>query len=371
VSRACDRCLTRTWLLRELGGHLEPVRSHIAELLALGDEELVAAVGGRRRDQLTRQLADPDRAQARRDAEQAGVDLICRCDPAYPSRLRDLASPPAVLHVAGGVDRFLAATASEPVAIVGSRAASSYGTSVARCLALGLAAAGVPVISGMAMGIDTAAHQGALSVGRRARPLRGERAASPGATVAVLPGPASEPYPRGARGLHRRLVSAGSAVSEVPPGVGVRSWMFLARNRIIAGLAAMTIVVEAREGSAALLTAQYAAELGRFVGAVPGRITAPQAAGPNRLIKEGAQLVSGAQEVLDLLFEAGTRSAPADDRPELTSEQRAVLSAIEDGHDTPAALHRQGVLAGLAALASLELAGYVHRGAGGRFTVSP
>jgi DNA processing protein len=149
--------------------------------------------------------------------------------------------------------------------------------------------------------------------------------------------------------------------------------MFLARNRTIAGLAAMTIVVEAGSRSAALLTARHARVLGRDVGAVPGRITAPQAGGPNHLINDGAAVVSSVQDILDLLFEAGTRAAPADDRPELGPELRALLAAIEQGHDTQGALLRQGILAeeGLAALASLELGGYVRRGAGGRLTVIP
>ena len=149
--------------------------------------------------------------------------------------------------------------------------------------------------------------------------------------------------------------------------------MFLARNRIIAGLAAMTIVVEADRESGAMLTTRHAAELGRPIGAVPGRVTAPQAAGPNHLIAGGAQVICSAQDVLDRLFEAGTRTAPADDRPGLSAELSSLLAAIAAGHDTAAALLRHGVVAeqGLAALASLELAGYLRRGAGGRFTVMP
>jgi DNA processing protein len=146
--------------------------------------------------------------------------------------------------------------------------------------------------------------------------------------------------------------------------------MFLARNRIIAALSAMTVVVEAGLGSGALVTAEHAAELGRELGAVPGRITSPQASGPNRLIRDGARAVSSAQDVLDLLFEAGTRVAPADDRPELSEDLQAVLQAVEAGHDTPAALVRHGVVREppLAALAWLELTGYLSRGPGGRFT---
>lgn len=371
AGHACDACLRRSWLLGALAGHLEPVRADIVELLELGDEDLVAAVGGRRRDELMRRHHGFAAADARTEADAAGIELICRCDPGYPPRLQDLPSAPAVLHVVGGLKRFLAADASEPVAIVGSRRASEYGTGVARSLGRALAAAGVPVISGMAAGIDSAAHDGALVGGPPAAGQLGWAGGAP--TVAVLPGPADEPYPRQARGLYRRLVRQGSAISELPPRVRVRNWMFLARNRIIAGLSVMTVVVEAGPESGALLTGRHAAELGRAIGAVPGRVTALQAAGPNRLIRDGAHVVSSAQDVLDLLFEAGTRTASVDDRPGLSAELRALLAAIEAGHDTAAALLRHGVVAerGLAALASLELSGYVRRGAGGRFTVMP
>ena len=356
---ACHACLQRSWLLRELAGHLDLVRADVTALLALGNHELIAAVGGRRREELVSRLGEYDPLDGRSQAELSGLDLICRCDDAYPEALRDLAATPAVLHVVGGARRFTGLAGSQSVAIVGTRRASSYGISVARSLARGLAVAGVPVVSGMANGIDAAAHEGALSVA--------------GPTVAVLPGPANDVYPRGASGLYRRLLEVGAVVSELPPMASIRSWMFLARNRIIAGLAAMTVVVEADEGSGALLTAGCAAGLGRLVGAVPGRVTARHAAGPNRLLSGGAHVITHAQDVLDLLFEAGTRRAPADDRPELTAELRAVLEAIESGHDTPAALVRRGIAAEppLAALASLELAGYVQRGAGGRFTVVP
>jgi DNA processing protein len=148
--------------------------------------------------------------------------------------------------------------------------------------------------------------------------------------------------------------------------------MFLARNRIIAGLAAMTIVVEAGQDSGALLTVRCAEALERPVGAVPGRITSPQAAGPHSLIGRGAHLVDGPQPVLDLLFGVGERTA-ADDRPELSDSLQVLLEVIRAGDDTPAALRRRGIRPedSLAALALLELAGYVQRGPGGRFTVMP
>lgn len=359
AERACDRCLARAWLLARVSGHLDQVRSELDQVLALASDELIAAVGGRRREELQRQLERFDAESARSGAIEAGLELICRCDHAYPLRLAELPGAPAVLHVAGGLNRFLALAAADPVAIVGARRTSSYGVEVARSLGRGLACAGVTVLSGMALGIDSAAHAGALSVD--------------GPTIAVLPGPADTPYPRAHRGLYRQLVAAGAAVSELPPGVAVRRWMFPARNRIIAALAAMTVVIEAGVRSGALLTAAFASDLGRPLGAVPGRVTAPLAVGPNGLLATGAHLVRGPQDVLDALFGEGARTASTDDRPKLDPEQRRLLGAIADGHDTAGALAAAGVAPdkGLAALASLELAGYILRGPGGRFAVVP
>lgn len=356
--RSCDRCLGRAWLLARLAGHLEQARGRIDAVLALPDDELIAVMGGRRRGLIARERASVDARAARERATAAGVETICRCDERYPGALRALASPPAVLHVAGGLDRLLCLLAEDPVAIVGARNASPYGLDVARSLGRGLAGAGLTILSGMALGIDSAAHAGALSTG---------------ATVAVLPGPADRPYPARRRALHGRIIAAGAAVSELPPGAAVRRWAFPARNRIIAGLAAMTVVVEAGARSGALLTAGYAAQLGRPLGAVPGRVTSPQAVGSNGLLAGGASVVRGPQDVLDRLFGAGARAAVPEPRSELNAELRALLSAIADGHDSASALTRAGVPAdrGLAALATLELGGYVRRGAGGRFRIVP
>jgi DNA processing protein len=355
--RACDGCLARAWLIARLAGHLDLARGRIAAVLGLSDEELLAAVGGGQQDGLAAELARCDPDHARRRARSAGVELLCRCDPEYPPRLRALESPPAVLHVAGGLDRFLRLAGEQPVAIVGARRATSYGIDVAAKLGSGLGAAGVPVLSGMALGIDSAAHKGALEIGAP--------------TIAVLPGGADRAYPQAKRALHAQIRTSGAAVSELPPGVAVRRWMFPARNRIIAALAAMTVVVEAGEQSGALITAAFARSLGRPVGAVPGRVTSPVSLGPNRLLADGAYVVCTPEDVLDLLFGAGVRRAPAAARPELAPELRVLLAAIAEGHDTPGALARAGLPAeqGLAALASLELAGYVRREAGGRFSV--
>lgn len=353
----CDACTARSWLIGRMAGHIEKARGRIGSVLALSGDELIAALGGHQRAGLRRELEDVDLAAVRSRAELAGLETVCRCDPGYPLSLRALAAPPAVLHVAGGLGRLLELVALDAVAIVGARRASAYGVEVARSLARGLGHAGLPVVSGLAVGIDSAAHAGALKAGAP--------------TVAVLPGSADRPYPASQRALHRSILIDGAAVSEIGPDVGVRRWMFLARNRIIAALAAMTVVVEAGERSGALVTARVAGELWRPVGAVPGRVTAPQAAGSNGLLAAGACLVRGPQDVLDHIFGAGVRKA-APPRGEPAAELQALLAAVAEGHDTLAALARAGFEpeTGLRGLATLELGGYVRRGAGGRFTVA-
>jgi DNA processing protein len=346
-----------------MAGHIERARGRLGDVLGLEDAELIAAAAGRSRGPIRRELQTLDVDELRARSRAAGLETICRCDPGYPPALLALPAPPAVLHVAGGLGRFLELCAVDPVALVGSRRASDYGLDVARALGRGLAVAGVPVVSGMALGIDSAAHAGALEVG--------------GATLAVLPGSADRPYPAGKRALRRRIVAGGAAISELGPPASVWRWMFLARNRIIAGLAAMTVVVEAGERSGAMVTARLAREIGRPIGAVPGRVTSPQAAGTNELLAAGACVVRDAQDVLDCVFGAGVRVAGAGGtsggRRAAPAELRPLLDAIAAGHETTAALARAGFSPdhGLAALAALELGGFVRRGAGGRFSVLP
>lgn len=355
---ACDEHLRRTWLLSRLDAHLDRQRARIGELLALTDADLIAAVAGSSRAEVEREWrawATCDAANAREDATRHGLMLLCECRPAYPPRLRDLASPPAVLHIAGDPERLSAFCAQQPVAIVGARRPSEYGTSVATALGRSLAGAGTPVISGMAGGIDTHAHRGALRGG--------------GATIAVLPGAADRPYPAAGRELHARIVACGSAVSERGPGAATRPWTFTARNRMIAALASMTVVVEARERSGALVTAAFAKSMRRRLGAVPGLVTNPAAVGANQLLADGATVVRDAQDVLDAVYGVGVRSAARDERPPLTPIQTRIVEAILTGSDTPAALARSGIdeMTSLSELASLELAGWVSRGPGGRF----
>jgi DNA processing protein len=360
VSEACQSCLARAWLLARLSGHLDLVRDRMALVLGLDDQRLIEAVAGREAQKIRAELEAFDGDDARREAQQRGLETLCRCDPQYPSDLRELDAAPAALYIAGGRSRFIELAGGDAVAIVGARRASPYGVELARSLGRSLAITGLTVVSGMALGIDSAAHVGSL--------------AAYGPTVAMLPGGADLPYPAAKRQLYKQIVSCGVALSELPPGTPPRRWSFPARNRLIAALAAMTIVVEAGERSGALLTAGFARSLGRALGAVPGRVTSPTATGPNALLAEGARIVRDVQDVLDTLSELGIRrpatETPKDPRAELSPELRRLLDLIAAGHAPDAAAARAGLSAdqALAALASLELAGYVRREPGGAYT---
>ena len=289
----CVPCLRRTHLLGLVAPRIERAgrgRAAFGGLLALDDEDLVAALGARNDSgvHLAREAFDADSAC---DAiAAAGLGAVCRHGSWYPAPLLDLADAPAVLHVAGDpgllADLRTDHGVAPAVAVVGARRATPYGLDVAALLGRGLAAAGISVVSGMALGIDSAAHAGALE--------------APGPTIAVLAGGADRPYPASKRTLYRRITADGCVVSELPPGSGIMKWAFPARNRIIAGLAAATVVVEAQERSGSLITAEIAADLGRHIGAVPGPVTGPRSAGTNALLHDGAAVVRDVRDALDL-----------------------------------------------------------------------
>jgi DNA processing protein len=161
-------------------------------------------------------------------------------------------------------------------------------------------------------------------------------------------------------------------VSELPPGVRPRRWMFPARNRIIAALSTITVVIQARPRSGALVTARHAAQLGRHVGAVPGQVSSPLSAGPHALVRGGADLITDAQDVLDLLYGPGERSVVDARRAQLAPADAALLDALDEGHEGPAVFVRAGLtpVQGLEAIAALELAGLVRRSPGGRLIVT-
>jgi len=271
-----------------------------------------------------------------------GLRFLGRSDVAFPPLLRELHDPPAGLFLRGTAEANL--LSAPAVAVVGARACSSYGSQVARLLGRELAAAGLVVVSGLARGVDGEAHRGALEAG--------------GSTVAVLGCGVDRDYPAAHAQLARGIGETGLIVSEYAPGVEPAPWRFPARNRIIAGLAAATVIVEARERSGALITADFALEAGREVYAVPGEITSSLSAGTNALLRLGATPLTQVADVLDAL---GFEAAPA--RPaELGENAAVVLAALAE---EPAGADDLGWRTGLdaaalgTALSELELAGAV------------
>jgi len=203
--------------------------------------------------------------------------------PDYPDMLRRMPDPPKAIHLVGD-----SALLWHPgIAIVGSRSPTAAGRDTAFEFARAFAASGLAVTSGLATGIDAAAHEGALSVG--------------GPTIAVLGSGVDVPYPRRNAALHARIADTGAIVSEYPPGTPARHFQFPRRNRIVAGLALGTVVIEAAHRSGALITARLAADAGREVFAIPGSIHNPKARGCHRLIRQGAALVETPEEVIEAL----------------------------------------------------------------------
>lgn len=356
---ACAACLRRTHLLALLAPHVEYARRErrLTGLLALSDDDLLAGVAGVRRGWFGAALDRFEAAPARALAAARGLEVVCRHDEAFAARLLEGAEAPAVLHVRGDVAALPRGT-TPAVAIVGARRATPYGLEVARALGRGLAAAGLPVVSGMALGIDSAAHTGALEVG--------------GPTIAVLAGGADAPYPRSKATLYRRIASTPGCcvVSEMPPGFVPFKWGFPARNRIICGLADLTIVVEAAQRSGSLITAEMAQEAGRIVAAVPGAVTNPMAAGTNALLRDGAELVRDAQDVLDSILGPGVRvAATGPDPAGLEPALRDLLDRLGPRPATSTTLLRPGEDADsvVAGLVELELSGYVRRAPGGAY----
>jgi DNA processing protein len=277
-----------------------------------------------------------------------GFAWLGRSDPDFPRLLRAIHDPPPGLFLRGaaGVDLL-----SRPaVAIVGARSCTDYGAHVARSLARELAAAGVVVVSGLARGVDGWAHRGALEGG--------------GETIAVLGCGIDRDYPRAHAVLAAQIAGTGLIVSEYPPGVAPAPWRFPARNRIVAGLTTATLVVEARERSGALITADLALEEGRDVLAVPGEITSALSRGPNALLRLGAVPVTSSADVLEAIGLEPPEQCPTD---VLSASAASVLAALDQGATTADEVVRATTLdpAGVAvALTELELAGLVEARSG-------
>jgi DNA processing protein len=296
-------------------------------------------------------LAAFDERAERARLGRIGVRFLGRSEPGFPRLLGAVHDPPPGLFVRGDAPFELLCRSA--VAIVGARSCSGYGRAVAQTLGRELAAAGLVVVSGLARGIDGEAHRGAL--------------AADGLTVAVLGCGIDRDYPAAHAELARQIAATGLVVSEYAPGIEPAPWRFPARNRIVAGLCAATVVVEARERSGALITADFALEEGREVFAVPGEITSALSAGTNGLLRLGATPLLAVSDVLAPLGVASDEAGqPGGVRPgasrSLEGAAAVVFACLRDG---PAGadelVRRTGMPAAevAAALTELELAGLV------------
>jgi DNA processing protein len=318
---------------------------------------------------LLRRPVDPSSVRARaatalERAAQCGIHPLSWHDPAYPSALASIADPPFVLWLRG-----VSSTLARPaVAIVGSRAASEYGIAVAERLASDLAARGVTVVSGLARGIDAAAHRGALgAVAALSRDITAPRdLVVAGVTIGVLGSGVDVTYPPEHTPLAREIEKQGLIVSELVPGTPPLKPFFPLRNRIISGLVRAVVVVEAGKKSGSLITARLALEQGRDVLAVPGNVLSGRNRGAHALIRDGAKIVESADDILEevVVPRPGGREVAED----------PVLACLTPGEpaDLDAIVERSGIAAPrlLPRLFELELEGRVSRAGGGRFVRS-
>jgi DNA processing protein len=358
--RACVDCLRRAWLLAALGPYVEKIAtgesgSRSPELLRLSNAELTEVAAPKVATQMLARVEALSEAYLVAELERGGCWACCRHGELYPASLRDADDAPWCLIGRGDHGLLDGLEPYGAVTIVGARRATSYGREVARELGRELAAAGLVVVSGLAFGIDGCAHRGALDGGR---------------TIAVLGCGPDVAYPASHRSLWRRVCEQGAVVSELPPGATPWRWTFPARNRIMAALAGMTVVVEAASRSGSLITTDFAADLGRDLGAVPGPVTSRASAGPNSLLASGAHVVRNAQDVLDAMLGPGQQrlSCPA---PVLDANLAAILQAVESGEATCDGVATAVGLPGsetAAALARLELLGYVVCSSVGSYT---
>ena len=346
------------------------------QILAASAADLAAVVGSDKA-RLLQRAPDAERIARTRAwlAEDDDNHIVTLADASYPPALLELPDPPVLLYVKGTPE----CLARPSLAIVGARSATQAGSANAEAFATNLAEAGLCVVSGLAAGIDAAAHRGALK-------------ATGGATIAVIGTGADRVYPARNKSLAHQIVAHGAIVSEYPLGTPPLPHNFPRRNRIIAGLARGVLVVEAAVGSGSLITAQLAGESGREVFAIPGSIHSPLSRGCHLLIRNGAKLVETAADVLEELRwpvtampgaaadarsatrASGAPPAPAAPLPEadptLDAEARQVLTALgHDPLDVDTLAQRSGLTvdALYAILLPLELAGNIARLPGGRF----
>ncbi len=325
--------------------------SRLLALLELDDEQLIDAIAGRRAREI--------RPRWVRFTPAEPAPSICRHCDGWPRELGTYGGAPRALFLAGQAERLRALSANPTVAIVGSPGASDYGLEIARSLGRGLAASGVTVISGFVAGIGAAAHAGSLEAG--------------GDSIAVMCGGVDVCSPASRRELYERVKDHGCAVAELPCGARTRRWCRVALARTVAGLAQLTVVVEAGEGPGELSEARVAQMLGRTVAVVPGRVTSPLSRGTCSLLIEGKPAVRGAVDVLELLYGHDTvhgGRAGGSELAGLEPRLRALLERVGAGCDTLGKLTTDVAADAsqtMLGLAELELKGLLARGDGGRY----
>ena len=289
-----------------------------------------------------------------RETERKGIRVVGCTDPLYPSPLKEIDGAPVVLYMKGEHvpdDRFC-------IAVVGSRKYTHYGESVTQRITADLSTAGFTIASGMARGVDTLSHRSALAAGGR--------------TIAVLGSGPDVCYPWENRGLMERIASCGCVISEFPPGTAPNRENFPRRNRLISGLSLGVLVVEAAAGSGSLITANYALEQNKEVFAVPGNITCPNAEGTNRLIRQGAKLVLGAEDIIEELAPVlkGFIAAKRRESAELSEDEKSLCRILSREPRHIDTVSREASLPShkaLEVMLSLELKGVVRQSVGKRF----
>lgn len=359
MSSICQECARRAWLLTKLGSQLDrEIELHDEScfwgVLELPDLGLIDAIGRRSRTELHAAYADWQPAPRSRDIQP---QALCRHHAAYPRSLREDTLSPHSFELRGGVEQLRSLLEEKVVAIVGTRTASDYGMQVARELGRGLAASGITVVSDFAEGIASAALAGALE--------------ADGAPLVVVSAGVERCTPASHAPLYRRVLESGCSISESHGCSRTRRWWPYANARTLALLAQLVIVVEATEGPWDLACANVAFSRARHVAAVPGRVSSPGSRGTNQLLMNGARLVRGPQDALDVLYGVGIYEAACqslatlDLQPQLAN----VLELVDGGQDTLAKLSRNSTHSGevAMALAELELRGLLSRGDGGRY----
>ncbi len=316
-------CLALSLLPEMDGRTLRRLRSHCASARAAWEhlKDLpLPLVGGEkpaaRRGAWLRARAGMRPQEELERLASRGIRFIIREDPEYPAALARIFDPPEALFLKGEV-----LPGERLIAVVGARKASAHGRHLAEEMAEGLAQRGIGVVSGAAYGIDAAAHRGALK--------------ADGPTFAVLGHGLDHVYPADHRGLYREISARGCLLTEYAPETTPVAWHFPERNRIISGMSAGVVVVEAGERSGALITTDYAMEEGREVFALPGSLSNPLTRGPHRLIQQGARLVTCVEDVLeelnwDLPLAPGGKGSPASPRHALSEQEQALLELLEE-----------------------------------------